>query len=66
MNSINTVSAAKRSTLALIAAWSIVTVPAAWGVSQTIRKSIALFNAAQPTAVAPAPAAPPPGQRSRH
>ena len=65
MNSINTVPA-KRSALALIAAWLIVTVPAAWGVSQTIHKSLALFTAAQPATNAPPPAAPAPGQTSGH
>ena len=54
MNNINTVPA-KRSALTLIVAWLIVTVPAAWGVSQTIHRSLALFNSAQPPAVNPTP-----------
>lgn len=64
MNSLNTVPA-KPMTLALIAAWSIVTVPAAWGVSQTIHKSLALFRSTQPPPSAPAPAAPAP-DRDQH
>jgi hypothetical protein len=65
MQSITTVPA-KRSAAALIAAWLIVTVPAAWGVSQTIHKSLALFTSAQPSTDAPSPAAPAPGQTSGH
>ena len=59
MNSINTVSA-KRMTWALIAAWSIVTIPAAWGVSQTIHKSLALFQSTQPSPAASASVTPAP------
>lgn len=64
MTSINT-APAKRMTLALIAAWLIVAVPAAWGVTQTIHKSLALFRSTQPlpTATAPVPPAP---DRGRH
>jgi hypothetical protein len=57
MSSVNTISS-KRRTVALIAAWSIVTIPAAWGVSQTIQKSLALFRSTQPALSAPHPAAP--------
>jgi hypothetical protein len=62
MNDTNTFST-KRLALALIAAWLVVTIPAAWGVSQTIHKSLALFTSAPPPAVVPAPAS---DQRSHH
>jgi hypothetical protein len=62
MNDTNTIST-KRSALPLIAAWLIVTIPAGWGVSQTIHKSLALFTSAPPPTVAPAPAS---DQSSRH
>jgi hypothetical protein len=53
MNDVKTVPA-KRSVSRLIAAWLIVSVPAAWGISQTIHRSLALFNSTQPAPVAPA------------
>lgn len=65
MESISTVPA-KRSTAALIVAWLMVTVPAAWGVSQTIHKSLALFTSAQTMSDSPAPVAPTAGQSSGH
>jgi hypothetical protein len=65
METISTVPA-KRSTAALVVAWLIVTVPAAWGVSQTIHKSLALFTSARPTSDSPAPVVPTPGQSSSH
>ena len=65
MESINT-TPAKRSTVALIVAWMIVAVPAAWGVSQTIHKSLALFTSIPSTSNSPAPVAPAPGQSSSH
>jgi hypothetical protein len=47
--------------LALILAWTVVGLPAAWGVTQTVKKSLPLFkmtsSAVQP-ATQPAPAAP--------
>jgi len=66
MNSMNR-DGAPRSAAMLIAAWLLVTVPAVWGVSQTIHKSLALFTSVQPTADATAPVAPAaPGQSSGH
>lgn len=38
--------------IALIIAWAVVGIPAAWGVAQTVRKSIPLFTA--PAAQKPA------------
>lgn len=32
------------STVALVIAWAIVGIPAAWGVAQTVIKSLALFR----------------------
>ena len=61
MNNVKVV-ATKRTTLRLIVAWCIVSVPAAWGISQTVQKSLALFRAAPPPAVA----APVPGPTSSH
>jgi hypothetical protein len=49
---------AKSSTLAVIAAWLVVTIPAAWGVSQTIHKSLALFTSPPATTTQPAPVSP--------
>lgn len=38
--------------IALIISWSVVGIPAAWGVAQTVRKSIPLFTRpAAPTSV---------------
>ena len=36
------------ATLRLAAAWIVVTIPLSWGVSQTVRKSLALFSAPVP------------------
>jgi len=37
-------------TIALIIAWSIVSIPALWGISQTVKTSINLFRAPPPAA----------------
>ncbi len=43
----------RTSPLVIVAAWLIVGIPAAWGVSQTVIKSLALFTTTSP-ATAPA------------
>ena len=45
------------SPLLLVIAWLVVVVPAVWGVSQTVQKSMALFSG--PTTAATAPASQP-------
>jgi hypothetical protein len=65
MSSMNTVPT-KRSVPVLIAAWLIVAIPAAWGISQTVRKSLALFTSGPAPVVAPATAAPAAGQGPRN
>jgi hypothetical protein len=52
----------RTSPLALAAAWIVVAIPLAWGVSQTVVKSIPLFRASAPRGAAPTPAGPA-GQR---
>jgi hypothetical protein len=46
----------RTSPLLLAAAWVVVALPLAWGVYQTVKKSVPLFRA---TGVAEAPARPP-------
>ena len=41
---------ARTSPLLLIVAWLVVGIPAAWGVSQTVMRSLDLFKASPPTA----------------
>jgi hypothetical protein len=50
----------KTPVVILVVAWLIVGVPAAWGVTQTINKSMALFQSSPAAAAAPAtrPASP--------
>jgi hypothetical protein len=45
----------KQSASTLIVVWLIVAIPAGWGVSQTIRKSLTLFTSAPPPAAAQSP-----------
>jgi hypothetical protein len=47
----------KTSPLALAAAWMVVATPLAWGVYQTVKKSIPLFQASGPTGTPARPAA---------
>ena len=47
----------KTSPLWLAVAWIVVTIPLAWGVSQTVKKSVPLFRASE---AATTPAPPPP------
>jgi hypothetical protein len=54
MNDVKTVPAKRSVPLLLIGAWLIVTIPAGWGVTQTVRRSLALFHSAQPPAAATA------------
>lgn len=43
------------ATLRLAAAWIVVTIPLTWGVSQTVRKSLALFSPTAPARSEPGP-----------
>ncbi len=46
----------KSPTIALIIAWAVVSLPAAWGVARTIRTSLTLFEHSSPAAPATQPA----------
>jgi hypothetical protein len=54
------IPAGGKQLVALVISWAIVGIPAAWGVAQTVRKSVPLF-----TAPAAHPAATQPGDPAR-
>ena len=45
----------RAATLRLAAAWIVVTIPLTWGISQTVRKSLALLSSTTPTRSEPGP-----------
>jgi hypothetical protein len=45
----------KTSPLLVVIAWTIVAVPLAWGVSQSLVKSLPLFRASSASSASPAP-----------